>query len=152
MLEYEGLGHGTIHTARHALSIILPCGDGHTVGKHQLIHWFIGSVYERNPPKPKYNRLVFNLFEAWLDNRQLSLKMLSYKVAILLSFVTGHKGQTIVALSLDRLEIERVEAVFYFKTLLKSNRTGDSLSSLHINVFRKYQKLSVIRAYMYISL
>ena len=87
------------------------------MGKHHLVHWFIHSVYERNPPKPKYDRLwdfslVFNLFKAWPDNRHLSLD-------------TGHKGQTIVALSLDGLEIDRAEAIFNFKPLLKYNRTGD---------------------------
>ena len=62
---------------------------------------------------------MFNLFKLWLNNKHLSLKLLSYKVAILLLLVTGHRGQTVVAISLDGLEIERVEAIFYLKALLK---------------------------------
>ena len=93
MLEDEGLGYGDINTARCALSLILTRIDGQTVGKHQLVHWFIRSIYERNPPKPKYNRvwdvmLVFSLFKDWPDNKNLSLKMLSFKVAILLLLVS----------------------------------------------------------------
>ena len=63
--------------------------------------------------------LVFNLFRSWPNNRDLSLKLLSYKVAILLLLVTGHRGQTVVALLVDGLKIERAEASFYLKTLLK---------------------------------
>ena len=51
LLEDEGLGFSAINAARCALSIILPRIEGETVGKHQLIHWFMRSVYERNPPK-----------------------------------------------------------------------------------------------------
>ena len=116
------------------------------------MHWFIRSVYERNLPKEsQYDRfwgvsLVFNLFKAWPNNKHLSLKLLSYKVAVLLLLVTGHRGQTVGALSLDGLEIERAEAIFDLKTLLKSNRTGDPLSSLHVNAFRKDWKLCVVSA------
>ena len=56
LLEDEGLGFCAINAARCALSIILPRIDGDTVGKHQLVHWFLCSVYERNPPKSKYSR------------------------------------------------------------------------------------------------
>ena len=83
-------------------------------------------MYERNPPKPKYDQfwdvsLVSNLFKAWCNNRHLSLKVLGCKVAILLLLVTGYRGQTIVALSLGGLVIERVEAIFDLKTFLNSN-------------------------------
>ena len=43
------MGYAAINPARCALSVILPHIDGQTVGKHQLVHWFIHSVYERNP-------------------------------------------------------------------------------------------------------
>ena len=67
-------------------------------------------------------------------------------MAILLLLVTGHMGQTIVALSLDGLEIDKSEAMFELKTLLKLNRTGDPLS-LSINVFQKDWKLCVLPAF-----
>ena len=99
-LENEGLGFSAINAARCALSIILPRIDGETVGKHQLIHWFLRSVYTRNPPKPKYSRfwdvsVIFTPLKSWPGNQHLSLKNLSIKVAILLLLTTGHRGQTI---------------------------------------------------------
>ena len=155
-LEDEGLGYGAINTARCALSIILPRINGETVGKHQIIHWFMKSVYERNPPKPRYNRfwdvsLVFNLLKSWPDNKYLSQRDLGFKVAILLLLVTGHRGQTIVALSLEKAEIDKKEIRFELTTLLKSNRTGDPLSTVTVACFREVKKLcvvSAIRAYL----
>ena len=131
LLEDEGLGFGAVNT-RCALSIILPRIEGETVGKHQLVHWFMRSVYERNPPKPKYRCLwevlkVFTLLKSGPNNRHLLLKNLSLKVLLLLT--TGHKCHTIIALSLDGLDIDKDEATFDLKTLLKSNCTGDLLSS-----------------------
>ena len=151
ILEDEKLGYGAINTARCALSVVLPHIDGQTVGKHYLIHWFIKSVYERNPPKPRYSRfwdvsLVFKLFKGWQDNRELSLKYLGFKVAVLILLITGHRGQTILALNINNLEFNRQEAVFDLDKLLKSNRTGDPLSSITLSSFPEDKKLCVVRA------
>ena len=77
---------------------------------------------------------MFNLFKSWPSNQNLSLKILSVKLAVLL-LTTGHRDQTIVALSLDSLEIDKDEAMFDLKTLIKSNHTGDPLSTVKLTSF-----------------
>ena len=89
---------------------------------------------------------MFNLFKSWPKNTDLSLKLLSYKVAILLLLVTGQRSDYCGPIS-GGLEIERVETVFDLKTLLKSNRTGYPLSSLHVKD-RKLCVVSALRAYI----
>ena len=150
-LEDEGLGFGAINTARCALSLVLPRINGQSVGKHYLVHWFLKSVYERNPPKPKYSRFwdvskVFSLFIKWVDNDVLPIRDLGFKVALLILLITGHRGQTVLALSIDKLELSRKEAVFDLDKLLKSNRTGDPLSSVSLLAFPENKKLCVVRA------
>lgn len=150
-LEDEGLGFGAINTARCALSIVLPRIDGQTIGKHYLVHWFLRSVYERNPPKPKYSRfwdvsLVFKLFKSWPSNKDLNLRDLGFKVAVLILLITGHRGQTVLALSLDKIEISNEEITFELTKLLKSNRVGDPLSSVTLTAFHENKKLCVVRA------
>ena len=150
-LEDSGLGFGAINAARCALSIILPQINGETVGKHEVIHWLLRSIYERNPPKPKYSRfwdvsLVFKMLQSWPHNRHLDIKKLGFKVAILLLLITGHKGQTIVALSLNGLDLDNKEATFDLSTLLKSNRLGDPLSSIHVSAFKDDRKLCIVSA------
>ena len=149
LLEDQGLGYGAINTARCALSVVLPRIDGETVGKHHVISWFVRSVYERNPPKPRYDRfwdvtLVFNLIKSWPKNVYLSHKNLSFKLIILLLLVTGHRGQTIVALSIKNLEINDKEARFEMEHLTKSNRLGDPLSTVKLIAYKLDKKLCVV--------
>lgn len=109
------------------------------------------SVYERNPPKPKYSRfwdvsLVFDMLKDWPDNNFLSLKELGFKVALLVLLITGHRGQTILALRVDKMESSKEEIVFELTTLLKSNRLGDPLSTVELKSFKECKKLCVVRA------
>ena len=151
MLAQEGLGYGAINTARCALSVILPKIDGQTVGKHQLVHWLLRSVYALNPPRARYARFwdvtrVFAMLKNWPGNKNLSLKDLTLKLIILLLLVTGHRGQTIIALSLDGLLLEDEEVVFSLNKLIKSNRTGDCLSTIVLQPYNKCPRICVIRA------
>lgn len=150
MLEDEGLGYGAVNTARCALSVILPRVNGQSVGKHHYIHWFMKAVHARNPPKAKYSRfwdvgLVFDCLRSWPHNTQLSLKELSLKLTILMLLTSGHRGQTIVALSLRNIHIEKDEVVFELDKLLKSNRMGDRLSTVTFISFSQEKKLCVVR-------
>ena len=150
-LEDEGLGFGAVNTARCALSVVLMRVEGETVGKNYVIHWLMKSLYERKPPKPRYSRfwdvsLVFDLFKEWPDNHMLSLRDLGFKVALLILLITGHRGQTILALKIDSMELSTREAVFDLQTLLKSNRMGDPLSTVTLQQFKDNKKLCVVRA------
>ena len=151
ILAQEGLGYGAVNTARCALSVILPKVDGQTVGKHQLIHWLLRSVYALNPPRARYNRfwdveLVFRMLKNWPGNKLLSLKDLTLKLTILLLLVTGHRGQMIVALSLEGLVWDGEEVVFRLNKLTKSNRTGDSLSTVVLSTYNNCPRICVVRA------
>ena len=151
MLEDEGLGYGAVNTARCALSVILPHIDGQSVGKYFLTHLFMRAVYARNPPKARYSRfwdvsIVFDHFRSLPNNRHLNLRQLGFKVAMLLLLVTGHRGQTIVALSLDNAHIDHDEIVFELDKLLKSNRLGDPLSTVELQSFKNEKKLCVVSA------
>lgn len=150
-LEDEGLGFGAINTARSALSVVLPRTNGETVGKNYVIHLLMRSVYERNPPKPRYARfwdvsLVFDLFKDWPDNKDLSVRDLGFKVAVLILLITGHRGQTVIALNIGAMEIYTDEIVFELDKLLKSNRMGDPLSTVTLQAFPDNKKLCVVRA------
>jgi hypothetical protein len=151
MLEDEGLGYEAINTARCALSVILPRINGESIGKHYLVHLFMRAVYERNPPKPRYARfwdvtIVFDYIKSLPNNKNLSLKILGFKVVILLLLITAHRGQTSVSLSLKNAHIDRDEITFELDTLLKSNRMGDKLSLVTVKKYPADKKLCVVVA------
>ena len=149
MLSDGGLGYGALNTARCSLSTILPKYEGHTFGNHPLVCWLVKGGYERHPPKPRYSEfwdvnVVFNLFKVWGPTRGLSLKFLSFKLVMLLLLVSSQRGQTIV--NLDTEDMEMTDCiVFKMKVLLKHNRQGDPLDTLVFRPFSSCKRLCIVR-------
>ena len=148
-LSVKGLGYGALNAARSALSLILPHVDGTTIGKHPTVCWLIKGAYERNPPRPKYEvfwdvNKVFTMFKEWPTNSSLSLKHLTWKLAVLLLLVTSQRGQTILNLSIKNLELAN-PVVFKMQKLLKHNRLGDPLDCITLQRFPECPKLCVVR-------
>ena len=111
-LADEGLGYRAMNTARSALATILPMFEVYEMGKHPVICWIIKGVYERNPPKVKYMGFwdvnkVFQLIKGWGRNEELilSLRLLTFKVVMVLLLVTSQRGQTILGLGLKGLDM-----------------------------------------------
>ena len=147
-LADQGLGYGALNAARSALSTILPSYGGETFGSHRHVCWLLKGVYEKNPPQAKYKvfwdvKKVFMLFKTWGRSGDLSLKWLSLKLTVLLLLVTSQRGQTILSLTVDTLDISEV-AVFRLKTLLKHNRLGDALDTLVLKPFDECYRLCVV--------
>ena len=148
-LSDQGLGYAALNTARCSLSTILPSYDGRSFGSHPYVCWLVKGGYERNPPKPRYSHFwdvncVFKMLKDWGVNRELSLKRLSLKLAVLLLLTTSQRGQTIVNLSLKDLELGD-PVIFRLQVLLKHNRLGDRLDSITLKAFELCKRLCVVR-------
>ena len=149
LLSDAGLGYTALNVARSALSTILPSFGKNTFGSHPYVCLLLKGAYERNPPKPKYTQFwdvnkVFDLFKSWGPNAQLSLKLLTLKLAMLLLLVTSQRGQTIINLVIDDLILTDI-VVFKMKKLLKHNKQGDPLDTLILKPFDKCKRLCVVR-------
>lgn len=149
-LYEQGLAHGAVNTARSALSLILPKMNCLEIGKQTEIRWVVKSIYEKKPPKPKYNTFwdvskVFRLFNDWPENKFLSLKHLTWKLNMLLLLVTSQRGQTILNLSVTGMSLTRDIVVFRMQTLLKHNRLGDPLDTIFLQSYNSNPKLCVVR-------
>lgn len=146
-----GVGYSAVNTARCALSLILPRdANNNTIGEHFLVRWFLKSCYERRPPQPRYaNFWSIDVVLLWVEslgsNTKLSLKLLSYKLVILLLLVTSQRGQTILNLSIDRMSCTKQAITFRMKKLLKHNQLGQPLSSITLYAYPKNKKLCVVR-------
>ena len=127
MLSNKGLGYGGLNTVRCALSTILLSFEGHSFGTHQLVCWLIKGGYQRNPPKLRYAQfwdvnIVFEKIKEWGPNKDLTLKKLSIKIAMLLLLVSSQRGQTIINLSTEGMIIEEDKEVFRLKVFLKDRQ------------------------------
>lgn len=146
----DGSAHGALNTARCALGAILPKYYFNTIGKQTEVIWVVKSVYEQNPPKPRYNSFwnvanVFNLFKEWPENNFLSLKFLTFKLNMLLLLVSSQRGQTIVNLDVKGMILSKDKVTFKMKKLLKHNKVGDPLDTIHFHAYHPNHKLCVVR-------
>ena len=147
----SGVGYGAVNAARCALSMILPRVNGNTLGEHFLIKWFCKSCYEQRPPQPKYaNFWSVDIVLLWIEtlgsNKNMSLKLLSYKLVILLLLVSSQRGQTILNLHTDRMECKEESITFRMKRLLKHNQLGQPLDCITFFAYTRNKKLCVVRA------
>ena len=150
LLSDKGLGYVGLNTARSAPATILPAYDGHSFGTHPYVCWLAKGGYEHNPPKPRYSQfwdvnLVFALFKALGKNADLTLKRPSLKLAVLLLLVSSQRGQTVVNLTLEDMEMEDT-VTFRMRTLLKHNRVEDPLDTLIFKPFDSCRRLCVVPA------
>ena len=89
----DGHSYSQINTASSALSSIIainkvPCG------KHPGVKRFMKGIFELRPTFPKYHiiwdvKKVFNYFRNLQEISDLTLKELSFKLAMLLPLVSG---------------------------------------------------------------
>ena len=149
LLFSRGVGYGAVNSARCALSTILPGFGSKTFGSHPYVCLLLKGVYERNPPKPRYTEFwnvnkVLLMFKEWGPNGGLHIKKLTFKLVMLLLLVTSQRGQTIVNLDVEDMEISD-KIVFKMKKLLKHNRVGDPLDTIILRNFSECKRLCVVK-------
>ena len=135
--------YSAINTARSALSSVLPCRNGQTFGKDQIVTDFMRGVFNLRPPKPRYADIwdpdrVLNFLKEWGPSSQLSLYKLSQKTVCLILLATGIRGRTLLGARID--EMQRTEDKFVFHidhSFYKQNRPGWNPEAAVIKAFNE---------------
>jgi hypothetical protein len=101
----EGLEYRTINTYRSALSGVLPPIDGFPVGQHPLVIRLLKGVLNLRPALPRYQRtwsvdVVLIYLRSLPRNEDLSLKLLTQKLAILLALTAPQRSSELKLLDL----------------------------------------------------
>jgi hypothetical protein len=99
------------------------------VGQHSLVKRFINGVFNMKPSFPRYTftwdvNLVLKFLKSMDDFDNITLKWLTFKLAMLVALVSGQRCQTLHCLNLDNLDIFSDKAVFHITELLKHSRPG----------------------------
>ena len=114
-----------------------------------LIGKFMKGVFHSKPPKVRYSftwdvNVVIDFLETLYPLKNLSLKLLTFKLVALISLCTAPRAQTLVALDVDFMKYDGNKVVFYLPTLLKTSKVGRDAFCV---VLEKYtdKKLCVVK-------
>ena len=145
-LYREGIGYSALNTARSALSTTCMLKNSETFGTHPLVSRFMKGVFESRPSLPRYSETWdVNVVLKYLSNlgqpEEQTLKMLTYKTAMLLALLTGQRRQTLHAFDVTAMQLNPEKCVFVIKTLLKTSRPGKHLSSVEFQSYKEDRTL-----------
>ncbi len=102
----DGKQYRSLNCYRSAISSAHLPIEGFPVGKHPLVCRLLKGVYNLRPPLPRYDctwevTKVTSFLQALGDNKQMTLKDLTQKLAMLLSMVLAHRSSGLARLTLQ---------------------------------------------------
>ncbi|XP_065918856.1 integrase/recombinase xerD homolog [Dysidea avara] len=106
----QGYQHSSLNSYRSAISSTHEKVDGMPVGQHPTIVRVLKGAYNQRPPLPRYSftwevTKVTSYITALGDNESLSLKMLSFKLVVLLALTRPSRSNDLSNLSLKAMRV-----------------------------------------------
>lgn len=127
-LYNAGCSYSNINLARSALSAII-ITEHQSLGAHPLISRFMKGVFNKRPPRPRYEEIwdvkpVLDYLRSLSPVKFISLKQLTLKLCCLLALVSAQRAQTLAMLSLKNTEIKGSKVMLVIPGLIKQSRPG----------------------------
>lgn len=132
----------------------LPFFGNNWCSKTLLVSRFMKGIFHVQPPAVRYKftwdvSVVLSYLKSLYPLRELSLKMLTFKLTALIALACAPRAQTMVSLNLDCMSVERTQIVFFFPNLLKTTRSSRSNNFvLHLRHYVD-EKLCVMHTLLY---
>ena len=137
---YEKVGrYGVLATARSTLGNFLHIPGVPVLANHPLIQKVVKGAYNTKPPAPRYvviwdTDFLLQYLDS-LENNSIDL-LLSYKVTVLLTILSGQRVSTLYKFHLPQLQLTTDMAVFNLgDSLLKHSKPGWSTAPI---IFHRY--------------
>ena len=121
--------------------------EGTPIGQHPLVKQLFKGVYNSRPPQPRYTstwdaNLVLEYITQLGENKDLSLKQLSFKLLALMSLVSTSRVSELHALDF-RFRYHRPNGVlFNLASLTKKHQPGAALKECFFASFPEDSRLS----------
>ena len=129
------------------------------VGKHPLVARLLKGAFHARPPLPRYTdtwnvQVVLDCILQWGDTTSLSLKLLTYKLVMLMSLVRPSRSADLASLCIDHCHYKPEGVVFIPSALAKQSRQGKPLTEYFfasftdnkelcpVETLRQYQKVT----------
>ena len=125
----DGRSYSTLNVYRSAMSATLPELDGAPIGQHPLVVRLLRGICLERPPQPRYSHTWdVGIVTSWLSklpaNTDLSLPVLSGKLAILMALTAARRSSDLHRLSLNSHRFSAEGVVFDYLTPPKQHRPG----------------------------
>lgn len=142
----EGSSYGTINTARSAINLI----SCHDLSDSPLVSRFFKGVFKLRPTTPKYSQtwdldIVLRAIENKADSKELTLKELTVKTAMLLALTTGFRSQTLAAIKISMIKESSRGIELVIDDNTKTSRPGFNHQSAFLPFFEQRPKVCVAR-------
>ena len=152
-LHTKGYTHDQICAARSAVGVL---SSEENLGKHPDVKRLMKGIFEKTPVFPRFAcvwdvRILFNFFRSIPHQKDLSLEMLSKKLAAMLGILAGgQRAQTIH--SIDVLDIVATEekCIIPVYSVIKQTRRGKHMRPMEFKAFHeeKLCLISNLKAYL----
>lgn len=148
-LYRTGIAYKTMNTARSALSSLGIILDGFVLGQHPLIKKFLLGVFKKRPPKVRYSDIwdaskVLSYLKTLPSVEKLSLKLLTYKLAMLIALTQASRCQSLQLLSLKDIKKGPDYYVLQYSDSLKQSRPGISVPNVVLRQYTPDRRLCVV--------
>ena len=144
----EGVGYSAINTARSAVSTIASL-EGAPAGQHKDVCQFMKAVFQSRPALPRYSKfwdpdVVLDYIKGLGRNKELSVKVLSQKLVVLMVLQSGQRLQTLHSFDVRYMEFDVGVVTFRIMELLKTSRPGSHVSEVSFHVYELDRRLCVV--------
>ena len=148
-LYASGLSYSTVNTYRSAISMTHLPIDGVPVGSHYLIKRLMKGIFNKRPPVPRYViswpvEKVLRYLKIMPGYDQISLKLLTWKTAILIALVSADRGDAIAALSTEYMIKDSEGYHFLVSKPTKCTRPGRGIKQIDLPKFTKDRRICVV--------
>ena len=143
----SGVGYSSVGTARSALSSVLIMDNGISFGKHPLVRRFMKGIFNLKPALPRQFTVCDpDIVLDCLSNLEydLTLKNLSEKLVILLCLLFGQKDQTLKAVNIKDMLLERGKCTFFIKRPMKTTKPGFYQSLIAFSDYSSNSKICIV--------
>jgi hypothetical protein len=133
----EGLQYRTINTYRSAISRGHTQVDGKPVGQARMVITHMRAIFNLRVPQPRYECTwdvdrVLDTMLSWGKSSDLSSKMLSLKITMLLALVTAGRGSEIQAIDVHYMRQETDSVTFKLPKPTKTDHAGSALPRISL--------------------
>lgn len=129
------------------------------VGKHPLVARLLKGAFHARPPLPRYTgtwdvQIVLDNILQWGDTNSLSLKLLTFKLVMLMSLARPSRSSDLASLCIDNYHYMPEGVTFLPSSLAKQSRQGKPLTDFFFASFPDNNQLcpvETLRQYLRIT-